>query len=305
MSSYFDFSHGVRLGVMAAGLLVVVACGRSETSRSPDKPHFVTTIAPFEMVLSPVVRGRGTVEYLLAPAASPHTYDPVPSDVRSVANAKALLYGAEALDGWAARLPAQRTVQLVDLLPPDARLSFSSGSGHKASTIDPHFWTDPVAVAGLLPALADTLCAIDTGGCPTYRANADSFATALSAMDARLAGITEPIRNTPVLLAQPFFRYFLNRYGPRLVGIVQSSPGKEPTPRGLQRTVHRAKETDARFILTQRQGSRRVAEAVAEPARLSLIELDPIGGTSGRNTYESLLLANAHILRDSLMESAE
>jgi zinc transport system substrate-binding protein len=186
---------------------------------------------------------------------------------------------------------------LVDLLPPSARHAFDDG------TVDPHFWSDPQAVMSLLPVLADTLCAIDAHGCSTFQANADSLSTALATLDTRLQSMMQPVRDTPVLLAQPFFRYFLHRYGPRLVGLVEPSPGAEPTPRQLQALVQTAETTGARFILTQRSLSARGAQAVAESAAMPLVSLDPLGGTRGRETYPELLLDNARILRDSLVRS--
>ena len=280
-------------------LLLVAACGGEEPRSTEGRPHFVTTIPPFEMILRPVVEGRGTTERLLAPGASPHTYDPAPSDLRATTRATALVYGAAALDGWAADLPASRRVALLDLLPADGRLPVDD-SDTEGAAVDPHFWTDPQAVRQLLPVLADTLCAMDAPGCPTYRANADTFAAELAALDARLRSLVAPVRETPVFLARPFFRYFLRRYGPRLVGVVEPRPGTEPTPRQLHRLVRRARASGARAVLTQQALSGRAARAVAEPLALPLVPLDPLGGTAGRSTYADLLLANARILRDSL-----
>ena len=287
--------------LVIAGGLLLAACGQSDSASSPDAPRYVTTIPPFEMILRPLVEGRGTVDRLLDPGTSPHTYDPTPSDLRAVTNATALVYGADHLDGWAADLPAARRLGLVDLLPPTVHLQLDDGEpGPHTGTIDPHFWTDPLAVKRLLPALTDTLCAIDAPGCATYRANADSFATTLAALDARLQSITAPVHDSRVLLAQPFFRYFLHRYGPQLVGIVETRPGTEPTPRTLHRLVRRAEASGAHAVLTQKQLSPRAASAVAEPLALPLIELDPLGGTDGRTTYRALLIANARLLRDAL-----
>lgn len=294
-----------RTVVVAALVVLVAACGGDEPAPSADRPRFVTTIPPFEMILRPVVGDRGTVERLLDPGASPHTYDPTPSDLRAVSNATALVYGAEHLDGWAADLPADRRLGLVDLLPPSARLPFDD-DGHGADgggTTDPHFWTDPRAVKALLPPLADTLCALDAAGCATYRANADSFATALDELDTRLDRMMAPVRETPVVLAQPFFRYFLRRYGPRLVGVVTPRPGTQPTARALRGLVGQARASGARAILTQRQLSDQAAAAVAEPTTLPLVQLDPLGGAEGRDTYAALLLSNARTLRDSLSQT--
>jgi zinc transport system substrate-binding protein len=299
---HFGSDWGRRWPLLLGGLLllIVTACGGEAPRPGGEGPHFVTTIPPFEMILRPVVEGRGTTERLLAPGASPHTYDPAPSDLRATSRATALVYGAAALDGWAATLPAERRLVLVDLLPADAQLAFDAPGAEGPPAVDPHFWTDPQAVRRLLPVLADTLCAMDAAGCPTYRANADTFAAELTALDARLRSLLTPVRETPVFLARPFFRYFLRRYGPRLVGVVEPRPGTAPTPRQLHRLVRRARASGARAVLTQQALSGRAARAVAEPLALPLVPLDPLGGTAGRTTYADLLLTNARILRDSL-----
>lgn len=290
-----------RVGGIVAVLVVaggLVACG-GEARTEDEGPRYVTTIPPFKMILDRVVQGRGTVDGLLAPGASPHTYDPTPSDLRATTEATALVFGAEHLDGWAANLPASRRLALIDLVPPGARLAFEGGR-HGESTVDPHFWTDPLVVKQLLPALVDTLCGLDEPGCATYRANADSFATDLAVLDTRLRDLLGPVRDTPVLLAQPFFRYFLRQYGPRLAGVIEPRPGAEPTPTQLLQIVEQTRQGGARAILTQQSQSDRAARAVAEASALPRVALDPLGGGPGRRTYVDLLLSNGQILRDAL-----
>lgn len=281
-------------------MLLLAACGEDPRSSDETAPRFVTTIPPFEMILRPVVKGRGTVHALLEPGTSPHAYDPPPADVQATTEGTALVYGADPLDGWAADLPASRRVALIDLLPSSGALPFERIGDASQKTVDPHFWTSPEAVRHLLPALADTLCAVDPPGCSTYRANADTFSTALAALDTRLEALVAPVQEVPVLLAQPFFRYFLDRYGPRLVGVVEPRPGAEPTPQQLHVLVRRARESGARAILTQRHLSARASRAVGEAATMPLVEIDPLGGHDGRTTYADLLVANAQLLRDSL-----
>ena len=283
-------------------MLLLAACSGQESGTDAQRPHFVTTVPPFEMILERLVDGRGTVERLLDPGASPHTYDPTPSDLRATTTATALVYGAEALDGWAADLPASRRLELLSMVPVGGRLSFEGGHGHGA--VDPHFWTDPLAVKQLVPVLADTLCAVDPPGCTTYRANADTFTTVLATLDTQIRSLTAPVREVPVLLAQPFFRYFLRRYGPRSVGIVEPSPGAEATPRQLRRLVGRVETTGAHAILTQESLSDRAARAVSDATSIPVVELDPLGGTDGRRTYDALLRFNARTLNTTLAAPA-
>lgn len=303
----FDYRQGctvrrslVRL-LLTFGLLASVALsctGGSTETQEKSTPHFVTTIPPLAMVIRPVVEGRGTVEALLKSGDSPHTYAPVPSDARAAANASTLFYGAEHLDGWAAGLSSQRRLRLVDLLPDSSTLTFEA-EGHAQQTVDPHFWTDPEAVRSLLPALADTLCTLDSRGCSVYRANADSFATTLRALDVELEAMMEPVRNEPVVLGQPFFRYFLARYGPRLVAVVHPGSANEPSLRQIQSMVSKIETTGARALLVHRQQSNQPARAIAEATAILLVSLDPMGG-EGEMTYEDLLRSNARTLIDVL-----
>lgn len=285
------------IGLVVVGALAVMACTSSDpdTSAAADGPRYVTTIAPFAMILEPVVQGRGTVVRLLEPGASPHTYDPRPSDLRAVNGSAAVIYGDEHLDAWAADLPGAPSLSLLELLPPTVQRPMPDGH-----TADPHFWTDPLTVREVLPPLVDSLCALDTDGCSTYRANADTFASRLNTLAGQVRLQMQPVRGMPVMLAQPFFRYFFAAYGPRLVGVVEPQPAKEPSPRQIQALVERVRTDSVRVLFTQRQLPPRSAEVLAESAGLPIHTLDPLGGVEGRTTYETLILYNVRQIRAAL-----
>jgi len=289
--------------LLCLAALTPVGCTDREASSSSDAPTVVTTVPVFAMILQPVMDGRATVETLLASGASPHSYGPTPSDMRSVERGLVLVYGSASLDGWAADLSDDRTVSLMDLLPPDARLYFDRTDEPQSvggRRVDPHFWTNPKAVSALLPVLADTLCALDGAGCATYRSNVDAFRVRLDSLDARIERHMAPVQDEPVVLARPFFRYFLDRYGPRLVGIVSHEPSTHPTPHRMLSVRKRARETGAHLMLVQRGLSDRPAQVVAKGAGLSILELDVMGGKEGHTTYRDLLLDMGHSLRQAL-----
>jgi zinc transport system substrate-binding protein len=127
----------------------------------------------------------------------------------------------------------------------------------------------------------------------------------LDTLDARLQAVLEPVRDTPVFLAQPFFQYFLTRYGLRLVRVIEPIPGKEATPRLLQQLIEQAQTTHVAAIFTLPQLPSRAAEVVGETAALPIYQLDPLGGVEGREAYGDLLWYNARIIRDALSTSPE
>jgi len=302
-------SRALRLSLLALLSLSLLSCTSESGEDASTGPRYAVTLPPLAGIVEPVVEGRGTVTTLLDPGDSPHTYDPQPSDLRAVTGSRALLFGAADLDGWASDLPAENRWSMLAMVPPAHRRAMPDGDATAASdahgqgAVDPHFWTDPTTVKTLLPALVDSLCAADAAGCSVYRANADTFATELEALNVRLRKMLQPVRHTPVMLAQPFFHYFMARYGPRVVGVVEASPAKEPSPRQIQRLVNQARTDHVQAVFTQHQLSPRAAQVVAESADLPVHTLDPLGGTAGRTSYETLLLHNASVILSALQSS--
>jgi zinc transport system substrate-binding protein len=261
-------------------------------------PRYVATIQPLAAILREVAGGRAEVTALVPPGASPHTYEPRPSDVVHAESATALFHVSPLLDAWAARLPAPRRVEVLALVPPAHRLPLADPPSDGA--IDPHFWTDPLTVKALLPGLRRTLCALDPPGCRTYSAGARRFRAALERLDAEVAALLAPVRGRAVVLFHPSFRYLLVRYGLVMAASLEPSPGKEPTPRYVVDVVRAVKRLGVRSVFTEPQLPPRPAEVVAEEAGVALHVLDPNGGVAGRETYADLIRYNARVLREAL-----
>ena len=304
--------HPFRLALLLASLAIVIAgCRRTpSTEKGAGNPSYATTIFPFRSILEPVSGKRGTVRHLLPAGSSPHTYDPRPSDARIAARARVLFYGAAELDAWGARLASGLAVELIGLLPDSMILDLpyledsTFGEHNHSPGRDPHFWMDPLTVASLLPALADTLCDADPEYCVDYRRNAAVFADRLDVLHDSVRTTLAPLAGRSVLLSHPFVYYLLDRYGIHVAGIVEEIPGSEPTARDMQRIVNTVRQTGADAILILPQLPDRAARAVSETLGIPLIELDPIGGGVRRTTYEDLILYNVHALRQALRKSS-
>ena len=270
---------------------------------------YVTTVHPAAEILKKVVGDRAEVVRLLSPTDSPHTYEPTPRDREKVERATGLVYVAEDLDGWIARFPAKKKVELLKLLPREHILFMKEhhreehhgeeGEEH-GDVADPHFWTDPLAVKAILPNLVKALSELDPDGSEIYRANAERFAAELDALHEELSRTLEPVKGRPVILFHPSFQYLLKRYGLEMAGVIEEFPGKEASPRYIEEMKRLIQSSGAKAVFTEPQLNPRPAEVVAGEAGVKLFLLDPLGGVEGRNTYAELLRYNAGILLDAL-----
>jgi len=263
------------------------------------QPRYLTTIHPFQQILQEVVGTRGTVEAIVPPGASPHTYELRPSNMRSASAALALFYGAEDLDAWATHIPVAHRVELLALVPDSLKLELNAAHAHH-SGIDPHFWPDPLVVKALLPGLVKQLSRVDPAGAEIYTKNAAIFAGKLDELQRQIAQQLAGVRGKTVMLSHPFFSYFFNRFKIRLSDEIEKIPGKEPTPRELKILIDAVHQNQIQAIFYHAQLPDRAARLVAESSRIPLVELDPLGGRPGRISYFELLRYNAQIVLEAL-----
>lgn len=287
-----------------------------------EKPLFVATSHPVYAILTEIAGPKAEIVRLVPPGATPHSYEPKPSALFKVNASSALFYVDDNLDGWAARLGAKRKIALTDMLPEENKLYFEHGhSGHNhgdeahehedkdseelpenhdSPTLDPHFWTDPLAVKALLPALVDTMAKLDPANAGTYRANAELFAKRLDLLHKQAFNELSEVRGKPVFLFHPSFRYMINRYDLVYAGAIETSPGKEPTAKEILEIVERIKNSGVEAIFSEPQLPDKSARVVSESANVQLYKLDPVGGEKGLIKYADLILHNARILRKAL-----
>lgn len=278
---------------------------------------FVTTSAPLAMIIKEIVGTRGTVEYIVPPNASPHTYTPKPSDAQKISRAKAFFYIAKNNDGWATKLTNPNIIETLRLLNEDNLLnkeyfgkhidhhhdhSYSTDSNKNDSfdyeKIDSHFWTDPIVVQSLISVLVDTLSKLDPKNSSYYRSNGDAFSKKLSIIHKQIESLTANIKDKPIFLHHPSFLYFIKRYGLTYGGSLEPNPGQELTPKGLSDIISKVKNSGVRAIFSEPQLPDKIVKMIANNTGVAVFQLDPIG-TNFKN-YNDFILYNANKLKEAL-----
>jgi ABC-type Zn uptake system ZnuABC Zn-binding protein ZnuA len=166
--------------------------------------------------------------------------------------------------------------------------------------IDPHFWMDPVLSMQVSLAIAARLSSLDLEYSEVYVKNALEIAQRLGALHDELSKLLEPYRGSAVVQHHPSMNYFFNRYGIRSLGAIEMAAGREPTPRELERLAQTMRLEGVKVVITEPQLPRDAVAAVAQMTGATIVEMDPIGGVPGRETYEELLRFNARSLADAL-----
>ena len=299
---------------------------------SPEKIPVAASIIPLGDFCQKIGGDRVEVQVLIPPGASPHVYEPTPATVAKAQTARLLVYVGAGLDPWADRLVRSRGARDLAVVEAVQGLSLlgdvdsqhhdhHEGHGHEKEGLsheggskaasggkkaahphgNPHVWLDPVAVQGICRRIAEALIKIDPEHRPAYEANLGRYLAELEELNQEIAGKVAGFRLKEYVCFHPAFPYFARRYGLKEVGVIELAPGREPTPRHIQKIVQAIRKYGVKVVFAEPQLSHRVAEVIAREAGAKVLILDPLGGQPPYGTdYLKLMRYNLSVLEQAM-----
>lgn len=286
----------IRKLILVIVLAVVAGCGN--TSTGTGKPKVAVSIFPIYDVTRRIAGDRLDVLLILPPGRSEHNYDPTPKEMAKLADAKLAIAVGLDMDTWVETIikgatGGAKVVHLGDAvktMPIDvAPVGAAHDVDEKPGAPDPHFWMDPVIMAGAADTIARELAAVDPAGKDTFAANARTVKESLAKLDQTIAARAKTWSKHTIVTFHGSMSYYAKRYGITIAAVIEPIAGKEPTATYLAEVLAAIQRTNAAGLFSEPQLDRAPAETVAREAHIPLGELDPVGGVPGRDTYESLL----------------
>jgi zinc transport system substrate-binding protein len=133
---------------------------------------------------------------------------------------------------------------------------------------NPHFWLNPEFGIHYVENIADGLAEVDSDNEETYRSNADDFIAEIEAFDEwaqeEMAQIPED--NRYMVTFHDAFPYFAEHYNLEIVGVVVTSPGREPGAQEIARLADEIVEVGVPAVFIEPQFNPSMAEAIADEA---------------------------------------
>jgi ABC-type Zn uptake system ZnuABC Zn-binding protein ZnuA len=237
----------MRLLCLAAVLLVASACTQTAVATPPPGTIVVVaTTTQMQDLVRNVGGARVHVVGILRPNVDPHDFEPTPSVVVSLADARLVVESGVGLDAWAD--------QLVEDAGTPAPV-FDASAGLPLRPGDPHWWGDPTLVERAATALARRLGRIDPGHAAAYAQNGARYVRQVAQMDAanRRLVATVPPAERKLVTNHDAFDYLAAHYGIRVVGSVipALSTAAQPSAQDIADLVARIRAQHVRAVFTE------------------------------------------------------
>jgi ABC-type Zn uptake system ZnuABC Zn-binding protein ZnuA len=309
--------------VAAAAFGLLPSCKQREAAR----PHVAVSIFPLYDISRRIAGDALDVVLILPPGRSEHGYEPTPKEMAKVADAKLAVLVGLGMDEWAKKIvrgaasgTAPKELELGPLVEPrtmtaphvgeeEAEAAAAAAGGkhdddedeHKPGAKDPHFWLDPVRMQKAAAAITDAFAQLAPPAAQAaVRARGDDVKQKLAALHAELEGKQKTWAKRSIVTFHGSMGYFADRYGLTIAAIIEPFPGREPTAKYLSAVLAAIKSAKPAALFSEPQLDRAPAKVTADQAGLPLYELDPVGGTSGVESYEGLLRHDAEVLDKAL-----
>lgn len=283
--------------LVAVAAALTAGCGSAGT----DGPTVVATTPIAADIVANVAGGDFDVETILRPNTDPHEYEPRPDDIRRIAGADIVFASGGDVDGWIGNA--------IEESGSDAELVTLGDSVPVKRGDDPHWWHNPLNVAGVTGLIASRLGAIEPGEREALTRRAIAYSTRVDAVD---AGIEACFGRIPagdprrIVTDHDAFGYFGDRYGIEIVGAVIPALTTEAQPSAgdladLRRVIEREQ---VRTVFPEASVNDKLARSIAAATGAAVSD-DLFGDTlgeadSGGETYLRMERANADTIYDGI-----
>lgn len=273
------------LAVLFLGGIVFFAVGQNK-GKEPDlnegKIGVVVTIPPLAEFVKRVGGDLVTVSIMVPQGSDPHTYEPTPSQLTSVSNAKvyvAVGSGIEFETAWLEKIVSvNESLTVIDTSEGMDLMEGAEGEEGEEEEggvhLDPHVWTSPKNAIQMVEAIIQGLSSIDEEHAPIYAQNGKQYIVELEELDKTIGDRISETGMNMFFVLHPAWGYFARDYGIMQYAIEEE--GKEPGPQELGSLVAIAEENDISVLFASPEFSAKSAEVIAEEIGGVVVPIDPL-----------------------------
>ncbi|MCW4042442.1 MAG: zinc ABC transporter substrate-binding protein, partial [Candidatus Bathyarchaeota archaeon] len=265
-------------------IIVIIAVGLLSLYQSSDldyveKPRVVVTILPQAEFIEKIAGDKVSITTMVPPGASPHTYEPRPSQMKEVAEAKMYAKVGTGLDFELVWMPkiietnpnmlivdSSEGIQLIEMGAHD--------NEYQLGGKDPHVWLSPKKAIIMVENLYEGLVKIDPDNKEYYAKNKDVYIDSLKELDNTIMQTFSGLKTKKFMVYHASWGYLAYDYDLEQIPIEKE--GKKPTPEGIATLIDQARENNVTIIFASPEFEIQTAKTIAEEIDGTVILISPL-----------------------------
>ncbi len=302
-----------RISVICTLALVLGACSSTAAANTPGKLNVVTSVAPIANIIYNIGGDRINLTGLIPEGSDSHTFEPAPSDARTLSQADVVFLNGLSLEQPTLKLAQaslKKGAQIVllgdETISPNQYIydfSFPESGGSP----NPHLWMNPIYALGYAEIVKNTLSQREPVNASYYEQNYAAYQQRITALDQAIQAAinTIPPGNRKLLTYHDSFAYFAPRYGMTVIGAIQPSNFAEPSAREVTALIQQIKKEKVPAIFGSEVFPSPVLNQIAKEAGAVYVDTlrdDTLPGSPGErdHTYIGLMISDVATMAKAL-----
>jgi len=255
-------------------------------TETDEKIGVIVTIVPQAEFVEKVGEDKVSVVILVPPGASPHTYEPTPSQMQKVAKAKIYAKVGSGIEfelAWMDKIIATNPDMLIidcseniELIDITSHYNEHELEIHEDQHFgkDPHIWTSPRNAKIMVENICNGLIEIDPSNKKYYAQNKAAYVNDLEETDRKLSNSFSKLKVRKFMVYHPTWGYLAKDYDLEQIPIEKE--GKEPNIEGIAYLIDQAKGNNIKVIFATPEFQTDIAETIADEMGGTVVLVSPL-----------------------------
>ncbi len=294
------------------------------------------TIFPIFDIARNIAGEKLEIVQILPNNSSPHNFNPTPRGIQELESAELILSIGHDLDNWVEDFSSALDIESrtldsgIELLYLDAKHHHNDahsdeneGSGHEEEEhgqeereeeghkedghegegrkyVDPHYWLSLKNGIIIAENVKNIFIELTPENAELFEENYQNYKKSLEEVIKYQENSVDNFEKREIITFHDAFSYFLKDIDMELVATIEEYPGQEPTIKWLENVENLIKEYNISVLYKEPQFSARGLDVFKDRYGIEILELDPIGGDNGRDTYIKLIEYNFSSILEGL-----
>ncbi len=281
------------------------------------RPVVVTTVAPLTNIVHNIGCSQIELHGLIPEGSDSHTFEPAPSAARILSKADLVIVNGLHLETPTEKLatatmrPGVPLVKLGESTVTRRQWIFDFSFPESKGDPNPHLWVNPAYASTYAKVAAEALMKVDPPNTGLYANRLRTYRARLEQLDGATSKAvgTIPPANRKLLTYHDSWAYFAPRYGMTVIGAIQPSDFREPSPREVTALIEQIKREKVPAIFGSEVFPSPVMEQVHRETGVRYVTAlrdDDLPGAVGtpQHTYIGMMVINMRSMVPALGGSA-
>ena len=298
-------------------LFILASCGAEQaaptTQGQTAKLNVVSTVSPITNIIYNIAGDKISLTGIVPEGVNSHTFEPVPSDAKTLAEADLIFINGLNLEepthklAEANKQPSAEIILLGEQTITPEQYVYDFSFPKETGSPNPHLWTHPLHGLRYAEIVRDALVRRDPSNAEYYNANYASFKTRIEAFDLAVKKTIEsiPAENRKLLTYHDSWAYFAPHYGMTVIGAIQPADFAEPSAKDVADLITQIREQKVPAIFGSEVFPSPVLEQIGRETGVKYIDSlrdDDLPGEVGaaNHSYLGLLTEDLRIMAENL-----